>query len=131
HIGVAAVVEDLGRGACDLGGLVVGAVGEIEAALAVGSGRQGPTRLQGAGMAVQRAAGGALGPAGIAGPWGVVDRAWGVCGQVLARGRVRGVPQARPYAAGRGRIVLDPGACVRLRLEQIAEPRRALAAVEP
>src|SRR5262245_13814865 len=35
HIGVAAVVEDLRRGTGDLGRLVVGAVGEIEAALAV------------------------------------------------------------------------------------------------
>src|SRR2546422_9570848 len=35
HIGVAPIVEDLRRGACDLGGLVVGAIGEIEAALAV------------------------------------------------------------------------------------------------
>src|SRR5262245_20350642 len=35
HVGVAAVVEDLRRGTGDLGRLVVGAVGEIEAALAV------------------------------------------------------------------------------------------------
>src|SRR5260370_13298040 len=34
HIGVTAVIEDLRRGACDLGRLVVGAVGEIETPLA-------------------------------------------------------------------------------------------------
>src|SRR5262245_49762499 len=53
-----------------------------------------------------------------------------VIGRSLRR-RGRWVARGRPYAAGRGRIVLDRGARVGLRLEQIAKPRRALAAVEP
>src|SRR5215831_15028428 len=54
-----------------------------------------------------------------------------VIGRSLRRRRGRWVARGRPYAAGRGRIVLDRGARVGLRLEQIAKPRRALAAVEP
>jgi len=48
--------------------------------------------------------------------------------------RLRGggwVGWRRPYAAGGDRIVLDCGARVGLRLEKVAEPGRALAAVEP
>src|SRR5215813_8263766 len=67
HIGVAAVVEDLRRGACDLGGLVVGAVGEIEAALAVVRRRQAHPRFEVARMQLDRAAEVTLGQAEIAG----------------------------------------------------------------
>src|SRR5262244_1107725 len=131
YVGVAAVVEDLRRGACDLGGLVVGAVGEIEAALAVVRRRQAHPRLEVARMQLDRAAEVAFGQAEIAGLEVLLAEAEIVVGQSLRRGGGRRVARGRPHAAGRSRIVLDRGARVGLRLEQIAKSRRALAAVEP
>src|SRR5262249_50135693 len=56
HVGVAAVVEDLRRGACDLGRLIIGAIGEIEAALSVVRGGQADPGFEVARMQLDRAA---------------------------------------------------------------------------
>src|SRR5215468_2908035 len=56
HVGVATVVEELRRGACDLGCLIIGAIGEIEAALAVVRGGQADPGFEVARMQLDRAA---------------------------------------------------------------------------
>src|SRR5262245_66557875 len=82
-------------------------------------------------MQLDRAAEVTLGEAEIAGLEVLLAEAEIIVGRGLRRRCGRWVARGRPHAAGRGRIVMDRGARVGLRLEQIAKPRRALAAVEP
>src|SRR5262249_39093765 len=109
--------------------LVVGAIGEIEAALAVVRGRQAHPRLEVARMQLDRAAEVTFRQVEIARLEVLLAKAEVVFGRRLRGGG--GVARRRPYAAGGDRIVLRCCAGVGLRLEQVAEPGRGLAAVEP
>src|SRR5207302_7585192 len=98
HVGVAAVIEDLRRGACDLGRLVVGAVGEIEAPLAVVRGGQAHPGFEVARMQLDGAAEVTFRQAEIARLEVFLAEAELVIGR-----RLRGsgwVAWRRPYAAG-------------------------------